>query len=125
VTGSTQELAAAHAWDAARRIEKRLASRDPAELDLLTEACEVDAHPDGSLGIVLDVRGPHVALILGRGEPFVEVWWGGAVGSEAVDLNHEAVARFVATWWRPEITNASGEGCEERFDEGSAELPRP
>ena len=101
VEGSTLARAQQHAARAARDLEQRLASGDPADLDLLSEACELDAHADGALSIVLDVRGPYVALVLGRRDPHVEVWWGGSVAREAVELDPAAVARFVTTWWGP------------------------
>jgi hypothetical protein len=113
MSASRAERAVAHAVDVARGLEKHLEHRDPADIDLLTEACEIAAHPDGALGIVLDVRGPHVALVLGRGAPFVEVWWGGAVAREAVALDRAAAARFVDTWWRPDISNTPFEASEQ------------
>ncbi len=99
---STERLAAERADEVALEMEQRLASGDPAEIDLLSEVCELDAHEDGALSIVLDVSGPHVGLVLGRGDPHVEVWWGGSVARKTVALDDVAVARFVATWWHPD-----------------------
>ncbi len=96
---STLDLAHARAREVATDLERRLGSGNPAELDLLRDVCEVDAHADGALVLVLEANGPHVALVLGRGMPHVEVWWGGDSAATEVALNGADVEQFVETWW--------------------------
>jgi hypothetical protein len=98
---TTEQRAAERAAAVARELERRCAAGDPAELDLLEDVCELEAHPDGALILVLEVRGPHVALVLGRGAPHVEVWWGGSSAEAPVQLDAAAVQAFLATWWAP------------------------
>lgn len=78
-------------------LTARLKSGDPSDLDLLAEIAELDWHDDGSVGLVLDPWGPHVALVLGRGAPHVEVWWGGVRASVELDLDRDAVTSFLAS----------------------------
>lgn len=89
----------AHALARATRslLTARLQSRDPSDLNLLAEIAELDWHDDGAVGLVLEPWGPHVALVLGRGAPHVEVWWGGVRASVDLDLDRDAVTSFLAS----------------------------
>jgi hypothetical protein len=100
-------LADARAREVAAEIEIGLMRGDPGEFDLLEDLVELDAHADGALGLVLDTRGPHVALVLGRGLPHVEVWWGGVSATSEVRLDPVAVEAFITTWWRADFDSAS------------------
>lgn len=100
-------LADARAREVAAKIELDLVTGDPGEFDLLEDLVELDAHADGALSLVFDARGPHVALVLGRGLPHVEVWWGGVSATSQVRLDPVAVEAFITTWWRADFGSAS------------------
>ncbi len=99
----TAARAQQHANSVARKLEQRLTTGDPADLDLIVDVHDLEAHRDGALSIVLDVQGPYVALVLGRERPHIEVWWGGSEARADIALNAADVATFVETWWRPLI----------------------
>lgn len=112
MNGSTASRAAEHARKVARDLERKLPAMDPAALHMLDDVSELEAHSDGSLSVVLDVRGPYVALVLGQERPHVEVWWGGSSAREPVTLDAGAVERFVRTWWSPPAARGqSVSGC--------------
>ena len=99
-TLSRSALAKAHASSVADQLMARLPDGDLRALDLLEDLVELDSHEDGAMGLVLDVRGPHVSLVLGRGRPHVEVWWGGVSATVEVPLSADAVDAFLRTWRR-------------------------
>jgi hypothetical protein len=107
---STLELAHARAREVATDLERRLGSGNPSDLDLLKDVWEVDAHADGALVLVLEANGPHVSLVLGRGLPHVEVWWGGDIAASEVSLNGADVDQFMETWWPRVAAGAEDNG---------------
>ena len=95
-----------YALTVARNLESRLGPDSSGELDILEDVLELTADTTGKLTLVLTVGGPHAELVLGDGEPRVEVWWGGAHHSTSTNLDKRYVEDLLATWWRATLEAA-------------------
>jgi len=98
--------AADYALTVARNLESRLGPGSSGELDILEDVLELTADTTGKLTLVLTVGGPHAELVLGDGEPRIEVWWGGAHHTASVNLDERYVEDLLATWWRATLEAA-------------------
>lgn len=98
--------AADYAIELARSLEARLGPETDGDLDMLDDVLELTADTTGRLTVVLTVGGPHAELILGDGEPRVEVWWGSSNHTTPVNLDERFVEAFLATWWQATLEAA-------------------
>jgi hypothetical protein len=103
---SQDNHAADYALTVARNLESRLGPDSSGELDILADVIELTADTTGKLTLVLTVGGPHAELVLGDGEPRIEVWWGGAHHTASVNLDERYVEDLLATWWRAALEAA-------------------